>query len=78
MKAKLVIITGRKRSLAPSIADSRRPIPAWRRSIEKDRVTITFDLFRALKRRERDAMRAEAERFGRFAGLPVRISDVET
>jgi hypothetical protein len=50
----------------------------WRRPMAKDRVTISFDLFRALKRRERDAMHAEAERFGRFVGLPVRISDVET
>ena len=45
----------------------------WRRTIENGRVTIAFDLFRALKRRERDSMHAEAERFGRFLGLPVRM-----
>jgi hypothetical protein len=50
----------------------------WRRTIENGRVTIAFDLFRALKRRERDAIHAEAERFGRFLGLPVRMRGAQS
>ena len=42
MKAKLVIITGRKRSRAPSIADSTIDLPCWRCSIANSTIRIAF------------------------------------
>ena len=42
MKAKLVIITGRKRSRAPSIAESSRPTPLRRWSTANSTIRMPF------------------------------------
>ena len=47
---------------------------AWRRTFEKKGVTVEVKLLARLGRAEERALRAQAEHFGRFLRLPVRLS----
>ncbi len=50
-------------------------VGGWRRSLEKSRVAITTDVLIALDDSERDDLKAAAEGYGRFVGLPVTLSE---
>jgi hypothetical protein len=52
-------------------------VGGWRRSIGRDRVTVTATLLMPFRAAELDALEAQAERFGRFVGLPVELRFVE-
>jgi hypothetical protein len=49
-------------------------VGGWRRSVARDRVTVTVTLLIPLAPVELDALAQAAEAFGRFLGLPVELS----
>ena len=46
----------------------------WRRTLQKRRVVVEAELIDAWSRAAREALRAEADRFGAFLGLPAELS----
>lgn len=53
-------------------------IGGWRRTVEKDAVEVETSLITRLSRREEQAVRQAAERFGEFLGLPVIFTQKES
>jgi hypothetical protein len=47
-------------------------VGGWRRTFEKDAVTLDMRLLRTLDRAQTKALHAEAERYARFLGVPLR------
>ena len=52
-----------------------RVVGSWKRTFQKKRVVITLRLFEPVNEAQSQAIRAAAERFGRFLGLPVTLVD---
>lgn len=52
-----------------------RVVGSWKRTFEKKTVVITLRLFEPWGEAQAQALRAAAERYGRFLGLPVRLVD---
>lgn len=48
-------------------------VGGWRRALARDRVTVTVTLLIPLTPAELDVLAAEADRFGRFLGLPAEL-----
>jgi hypothetical protein len=46
-------------------------VGGWRRTLGRDRVTVTATLLRPFSASELDGLAAQADRFGRFLGLPA-------
>lgn len=55
----------------PAIIVDGRVAGTWTRSFQKKSVVITLSPFAPLKKRERQAVAAAAERYGAFLGMPV-------
>jgi hypothetical protein len=66
---------GNRGLITPTIIIDGRVAGTWRRTIEKDRATVAFNLFRTLAKRERDAMHDAAESYGRVLGLSIRMRE---
>jgi hypothetical protein len=60
--------------LKPALVSGGRVIGTWQRQLEKDAVSVGVRPFRKLLVRERDAVRAAAERYARFLGLPLNFT----
>jgi hypothetical protein len=56
---------------APTLVADGRVVGTWKRTLRRDRVTVSVDPFQRLGRAERAAIAEEAERYGRFVGLPA-------
>ena len=52
-------------------------VGGWRRSLARDRVTVTVTLLLPLTAAELSALEAAAERFGRFLGLPADLQVIQ-
>jgi hypothetical protein len=48
-------------------------VGAWKRTVERGRVTITAALYASLDETQTEALRAAADRHGRFLGLPASV-----
>jgi hypothetical protein len=70
-----VIQTGIKRDDPALVANiiilDGQVVGGWRRTLNKDSVTVEANLIAKLTRGEEQVVRAAAERFGKFLGLPV-------
>lgn len=55
----------------PTIVVDGRVAGLWKRAIKKESVVITLSPFAPLKKKERQAAAAAAERYGAFLGMPV-------
>jgi hypothetical protein len=51
-----------------------RVIGGWRRTVARNRVTVTTDLLVRLTRAEQEALHKAAERYGQFLEMPVTVS----
>jgi hypothetical protein len=60
--------------LSPIVVHQGRVVGTWRRALEKDRVVISATFFRRPGARERRALEAAAERYGRFLGRRAGVS----
>ena len=68
------ICPGGNGMFSPSIVLNGRVVGTWRRTIKTRTVEIVCSPFTALGARERRLFAEELERFGRFVGLPVTVS----
>ena len=57
-----------------SVVVDGRVVGTWKRTLGKTSVAIELVPFRRLLKKERAAVEAEAQRYGNFIGLPVRVS----
>jgi hypothetical protein len=57
--------------LGPTLLIDDRIAGTWKRTLQKDRVTITAQPFRALDQAQSQALETAADRYGRFVGLPA-------
>jgi winged helix DNA-binding protein len=60
--------------LNPVIVLGGRVVGTWKRQLTKHEVHLTLSPFRSLNRRERRAVEAAADRYGRFLGLAARVA----
>jgi len=58
----------------PAIVLDGRVAGTWKRTIAKGAVTITLSPFAPLKKKERQAIAAAAERYGAFLGMPTGLA----
>lgn len=59
--------------LSPSIIVGGRMVGTWKRTLKKDAVLVTFNLFAPLGEEGYAAVVKAAHRYGSFLGLPVRV-----
>ncbi|HWS85863.1 MAG TPA: winged helix DNA-binding domain-containing protein [Pyrinomonadaceae bacterium] len=57
--------------LGPTVIVDGRAVGTWKRSLKRGSVVIETNLWTTLKRTERDALEAAAQRYGEFLGLPA-------
>ena len=60
--------------LSPAVVIDGRIVGTWRRAIASDAVRVTVSPFARLTAREREAIRAAADRYGEFLNGQVRVS----
>lgn len=58
---------------SPIIVSDGQVIGTWKRTIKKDRVIIKIDTFRSLSKSEKEDLKKEVERYGKFIGLKTEI-----
>jgi hypothetical protein len=58
----------------PTLVVQGRIAGTWKRTIQKQAVTVTVSPFRLLKKTEARGLAAAAERYGRFLGLPAELT----
>jgi hypothetical protein len=68
------IVTGGSALIAHIAIVDGQLVGGWRRQLEKSHVEVTLDLLTRLPAAERDLIAAAAESFGRFVGLPARLT----
>jgi hypothetical protein len=59
--------------LGPTVILDGQAVGTWKRTLKKDSVLIETSLWTTLKRAERDALEAAAQRYGKFLGLTAFI-----
>ncbi len=61
--------------LGPSVISDGRLIGRWKRTLEKDKAIIELELLGKLDKKQKAGLQPAAERYGKFIGLPVTITD---
>lgn len=59
--------------LGPTVIVDGRAVGTWKRTLKKSSVSIETDLWATLKRAERQAVEAAAQRYGEFLGLSAEV-----
>ena len=59
--------------LGPTVILDGRAVGTWKRTLKRESVVVETSLWTTLKRSERHALEAAAQRYGEFLGLPVVI-----
>ena len=60
--------------LDPVVVVDGRVVGVWKRTLRKDAVLVKATLFSVVSRVEASAVEAAADRYGRFLGIPARLS----
>lgn len=70
----LKIVPGSNGVFLPTVILQGRVAGTWKRTVKKDAVVITVSSFKPLKKAEKQAVAASADRCGQFLGLPVEVN----
>lgn len=60
--------------LGPTVILDGRAVGTWKRTLKREAVVVETSLWTTLKRGERDALEAAAQRYGGFLGLPAVVA----
>lgn len=60
--------------LGPTVILDGQAVGTWKRTLKKESVLIEMSLWKTLKRDERSALDAAAQRYGEFVGLPAVVA----
>ena len=60
--------------LGPTVILDGRAVGTWKRTLKRDTVSIETSLWTTLRKSERDALGAAAQRYGEFVGLPAVVA----
>jgi hypothetical protein len=60
--------------LGPTVILDGQAVGTWKRTLKRESVLIETSLWKSLKRDERSALDAAAQRYGEFVGLPAVVA----